>query len=327
MDSNSKQIIAITGATGFIGRSIFRQLTARDCIVRVLLRGPNNASLRASRHAEIIPGDLANQESLRRLVSGADAVLHCAGSVRGATQAQFDRVNVDGTRNLLNAVKAARTGARLLFVSSLAAREPQLSFYAGSKHRAEQLLEDEGKDIAWAILRPPAVYGPGDRELLPLFRLMAHGIAFTPGSPTARFSMLYVDDLSSAVIAWLQSGTPVEGVFPVHDGCVGGYDWHELGNIVGKLCDRKIRIVRTASWLLDVPAWANGRIGAAFGTAPILTPEKLRELRHEDWVCDNAEFQHAVDWRPKVQLHEGLRATPNWPGYRADRVALDESET
>lgn len=316
MNSEFKQVIAVTGATGFIGRSICSQLLAHDYSIRALIRSSRKTSLRALADAEIVRGELADQNSLRRLVSGTDAVIHCAGSVRGATQAQFDRVNVDGMRNLLHAIKASETTPRLLSISSLAAREPQLSFYATSKHRAEQLLKNEGGDIAWTILRPPAVYGPGDRELLPLFRLLGHGVALTAGLPTARFSMLYIDDLSYAVIAWLRSDPIVQGIFAIDDGHPEGYDWHDIARIVGELCNRKVRIVQAASWLLDLPAWVNSRIGAVFGSAPMLTPEKLRELRHHDWVCDGTEFQQVVNWGPKVRLREGLRATPNWPGHR-----------
>ncbi len=316
MDPKLKKIIAVTGATGFIGKAIYSQLLAHDFPVRALIRSPRKASSPVYRDAEIIHGDLADPDSLRRLVNGAEAVIHCAGSVRGATQAQFDRVNVEGTGNLLQVINTSATRPRLITISSLAAREPQLSFYAASKHRAEQLLKSEADEIPWTILRPPAVYGPGDRELLPLFRLMARGVALTPGSPSARFSMLYVDDLSSAVIAWLGSDPVAEGTFAIDDGHAEGYDWHDIGKIVGELCNRKVRVVRAPSWLLDVPAWANSRVATLLGTAPMLTPEKLRELRHHNWVCDSTSLQRAINWHPKVRLAEGLRSTPNWPGHR-----------
>ncbi len=316
MDPKLKKVIAVTGATGFIGHAICGRLIADNYSIRVLVRDPRKASARTFSDAEIIHGDLADPDSLQFLVSGADSVIHCAGAVRGATQAQFDRVNVEGTRNLLHAIKAGTTSPRLLFISSLAAREPQLSFYAASKHRAEQVLKKEGSGIAWTVLRPPAVYGPGDRELLPVFRLMARGLALTPGLPDARFSMLYIDDLSSAVVAWLGADLIAEEIFAIDDGHAKGYDWHDVGKVVGELCKRRVRVVRAPSWLLDVPAWANSRIGNLFGAAPMLTPEKLRELRHRDWVCEGTSFQRAVNWRPNVQLAEGLRATPDWPGHR-----------
>ena len=317
-----RQTIAVTGATGFIGQAICRQLLAEKYAVRVLVRQSQDTTLEVFNRAEVVPGNLGNQNSLSRLVKGADAVIHCAGKVRGATQAQFDRVNVDGTRNILRAIKATESGARLLLISSLAAREPQLSFYAASKHCAEELLESEGRDVAWTILRPPAVYGPGDREMLPIFRLMARGIALTPGSPAARFSLLYVSDLSNAAIAWLRMDAPQRQTFEIDDGRTSGYDWHDVSDVVEELCDRKIRVIRAAKWWLDLPAWINSRIGAVFGTSPMLTTQKLRELRHQDWVCDNSAFRQAADWRPRISLSAGLRTTPNWAGYRGPTTTV-----
>lgn len=201
-------------------------------------------------------------------------------------------------------------------LSSLAAREPGLSFYSASKCRAEELLRSEGGNIAWTVLRPPAVYGPGDREMLPLFRLMARGLAPATGSPTARFSMLFVEDLSAAAIAWLH-GDPVTGkTYALDDGHENGYDWHEISAVVADVCDRRVRVIRPPSQLLDLVAWTNSRLARLTGHLPMLTPEKLRELRHDDWVCGDTEFQQDHDWKPRFSLRTGLQATPDWQGYR-----------
>jgi len=311
-----KQVIAITGATGFIGGSICRQLLSQDHSLRVLIRSPGRKSPGSLQGATVIEGDLADEASLIRLVQGADAVIHCAGNVRGVTQAQFDLVNVDGTRNLLRAIKIAKSAPRFLLFSSLAAREPQLSCYAASKRRGEQVLQEDGDGIDWTVLRPPAVYGPDDRELLPLFRLMARGIALTAGSPAARFSIMYVEDVSSAAVAWLRSESVAGKIYVLDDGQINGYDWHDFAAIVGQLCGRKVRVIEAPSWLLDLPAWFNGRVAALTGRLPMLTTEKLRELRHHDWVCDSTDFQQDVNWHPRFPLADGLRATPHWPGYR-----------
>ncbi|MFQ5633998.1 MAG: NAD-dependent epimerase/dehydratase family protein [Gammaproteobacteria bacterium] len=315
-------MIGVTGASGFIGQAICRRLLAGNYTVRALIRDPRKAHLPALTDCEIVRGDVTDVDSLRPLVIGTDAIIHCAGNVRGASRDDFDDVNVGGTRNLLCAMSAVEAAApRLLLISSLAAREPQLSDYAASKRQAEQLLETEAGSITWTVLRPPAVYGPGDRELLPIFRLMAHGIALTAGPPTARFSMLYVDDLANAAIACLRSDSVAGGIFDVDDGHAGGYDWREVGRIVGQLCRRRIHVLQPAAWLLDLTAWLNVRLGAVFGTAPMITPGKLRELRHTDWVCDNAELRRAVDWRPVTDLTAGLRATPGWSGRRRTGIA------
>ncbi len=305
-------VIAITGASGFIGRSIARQLRAQGWRLRLLLRSGSAVAAFESLDAEVVRGDLDDARALSQLVQGASAVVHCAGVVRGARQRDFDRVNVDGLAHLLEALRASSPAPRLLALSSLAAREPGLSFYADSKRRGEQLLQREAQALDWLALRPPAVYGPGDREMLPLFRAMARGFAPVPGSTSARFSMIHVDDLARAVVAWLRQPGALSGVVTLHDGRGGGYDWTEVCETVAELCRRRVRPLRIPAPLLDVPAWLNARLSPLLGRAPMLTTQKLRELRHPDWVCDNAVIGARLDWRPRLRLREGLLETPGW---------------
>jgi len=303
--------IAITGASGFIGRSICRHLRAQDWRLRLLMR--SSASVLPDEvDAEVVRGSLHDPDALTRLVDGAYAVVHCAGVVRGASQQDFDVVNVDGLARLLDAIQAAAIPPRLLALSSLAAREPELSFYAASKRRGEQLLETQAESINWLALRPPAVYGPGDREMLPLFRAMAKGFALVPGKRTSRFSMIYVEDIAELVSVWLGRENVPSGVFALHDGRDGGYDWDDVCQVVSELCQRPVRSIEIPSLLLDVPAWLNARLSRWLGYAPMLTTEKLNELRHPDWVCDNASISELLDWQPRVQLREGLLQTPGW---------------
>ncbi len=305
------QLVAVTGATGFIGTCLCARLRGAGHRVRALVRRPENANGLRRDGVETLAGSLEDAAALEMLVAGADAVIHCAGSVRGATQADFDRVNVAGLQRLLAALQASDAPPRLLALSSLAAREPQLSFYARSKRRGEELLE-ASEAVAWTALRPPAVYGPGDRELLPLFRAMARGVAPVPGSPSARFSMLFVDDLAGAALAWLQCESHPQGIYTLDDGRRGGYDWHEVAAIVSRLCGRRVRLLRLPVGLLSLPAWLNRTGARLFGYAPMLTPEKLNELRHPDWVCDSDALIRATGWRPRVRLEEGLARTPGW---------------
>jgi len=307
--------IAITGGTGFIGQTIIRNLVEAGYRVRALVRSVERAGCISASGVELILGRLDDSASLESLTRDTYAVVHCAGAVRGATQEQFDRVNAAGVMQLLRVLESQDTPPRLLALSSLAAREPRLSFYAASKYKGEQVLINEARRVAWDVLRPPAVYGPGDREMLPLFSAMARGIAPVPGALHARFSLLYVDDLAAAVLAWIRSGTANNGVFTLDDGREGGYDWRDVAIIVGRVCRRRVRLLRVPAWALDIPAWLNRRASRLFGYAPMLTPEKLRELRHTDWVCNHAALQSATGWQPQVQLEEGLLKTPGWPCY------------
>ena len=285
--------------------------------MRALVRSPGKAADLQAAGVTCNAGSLEDEASLQALVDGVYAVIHCAGAVRGATQQQFDRVNVTGVRRLLQALERQEGAPRLLALSSLAAREPGLSYYAASKLGGEQVLIKEARRTAWVALRPPAVYGPGDRELLPLFRAMARGFAPVPGSVKARFSMLYVDDLAGAVLAWLRRDRVANGVYTLEDGHAGGYDWRAVAEIVSRVCRRPVRLLRIPAWVPGIPARLNQVAARLFGYAPMLTPQKLRELRHPDWVCDSAALMAETGWEPQVQLEEGLRRTPGWPGYQA----------
>jgi nucleoside-diphosphate-sugar epimerase len=304
--------VAVTGATGFIGQAICRLLHATGWQVRALARSEARTQVLRGVVDEWVPGDLDDRDALSRLCTNAVAVVHCAGVVRGVDARAFDSVNVDGVRNLVDVMSSHAQPARLLCLSSITAREPGLSFYAASKYRGEQVLEQQAGALTWIALRPPAVYGPGDREMLPLFRLMARGVAPVFGGKDARFSMIHVEDIARLVVCWLQCGPIENGIYSLHDGKREGYNWADVTTIVSRLCQRPVRAISIPSFMLSTPAWINRWLARRLGYAPMLTPEKLRELRHPDWVCDNDAIQKVLDWQPVLQLEDGLKNTPGW---------------
>jgi nucleoside-diphosphate-sugar epimerase len=259
--------------------------------------------------AQWTEGNLEDAESLRRLVRGAYAVVHCAGAVRGATGDHFYRVNVNGVARLVEVATETKTLPRFLLISSLAAREPQLSPYATSKRLGEKALVERAGKMRWAALRPSAVYGPGDREMLPLFRWMDRGIAPILGSEGARFSLLYVEDLAAAVLRWLHSETCSARQFELHDGHPQGYTWDAVINAAAHLRGGPILRLQVPVLVPRLLAAVNVMAARAMGYAPMLTPGKVCELRHPDWVCDNAPFSRETGWKPKISLKQGLRNT------------------
>jgi nucleoside-diphosphate-sugar epimerase len=306
------RIIAVTGATGFVGQALCQTLLDQGFQVRALVRNPTKAETLRTRGVKLLVGNFSDTCALTELITGSDAVIHCAGAVRGATQADFDKVNVQGLRQLIQVIQASNPNTRLLCLSSLVAREPALSFYANSKFRAEQVLQTEAQGLQWTAIRPPAVYGPGDKELLPLFQLMAKGFLPVPGSADSRLSIIHINDLVAAIIAWLGQDTPAQGIYAVEDGCEAGYSWRDLGTIIGKLTGRKVRLVPLPGFVLDTFARINSALAKRLGYAPMLTPEKLQELRHPDWVCSSEAFSQQFNWQPRLGLQQGLEKTPGW---------------
>lgn len=301
-------VVAVTGATGFIGGRLCLHLREQGCRVRALVRSPARAADLMRAGVELVPGDLAATAALRELLADAVAVIHCAGTVRGRTPADFAPANVRGLESLCAALRD-RPGCRLLALSSLAAREPALSAYAASKYAGEQVLLAQGDATPWTVLRPPAVYGPGDRELLPLFRIMGRGLGPVPGRLSNRVSLLYVDDLTAAISAWLRTPSVPRGIFSLCDPQERGYAWTDILATAGAVFGRRVRPLRIPAVALQGVAALNWAGATLMGYAPMLTPGKVRELCHPDWVCDGRELAGVLDWQPQVTLAEGLRLT------------------
>jgi nucleoside-diphosphate-sugar epimerase len=288
-------------------------LAATGRKIRALVRPASTHKRPADIEVRWIEGDLEDVASLGRLVDGADAVVHCAGTVRGATRAQFNRVNVDGTARLVNLAIDQHPKPHFLLISSLAAREPHLSPYAASKRAGETVLVEKSGKLFWAVFRPSAIYGPGDRELMPVFHWMKKGVAPILGSGNNRFSLLFVEDLAEAIVQWLDHRDSPAGTYELHDGQPGGYSWRDVIDTVAHLRQGKsvvaIKIPLVVAKLIAIFNLIGAR---AIGYAPMLTPGKIRELGHTDWVCDNTALNTATGWSPKTLLAEGLQRTLRW---------------
>ena len=251
-------------------------------------------------------GDLLNSAALQALLEDCDALVHCAGSVRGSSLEQFRQTNTRGTATLLSACETVAPGARLLLVSTLAAREPQLSWYARSKREGEDRVKASSLD--WCVLRPPAVYGPGDEEMKAIFDMMRRGVALVPGDVQARNSLVHVADLVTAMLACLESAKTSGQVLEVCDSKAGGYDWQELADAAAEVFQRRVRLLHPPAPLLNAVAWCNLAMAKLSGRAPMLTPMKLNELRFPNWVASNAAISGATGWSPETSLRDGLRA-------------------
>ena len=299
--------VALTGATGFIGRALLKHLVDQGFQVKALRRTCSHPPQPNPRELiEWQTGDLEDVDSLRELVTDVDAVVHCAGAVRGATLDEFKRINTDGVTRLLQ-VATEQKVSRFLLMSSLAAREPSLSAYALSKKLGEDVLRQNGDGISWSILRPPAVYGPGDREMQPLLKLIKRGIIPIVGEKEGRFSLLYVDDLAEAVSSLLRSDSVPQGqCFELHDGHPDGYTWQEIATMTTHLNGKEPHCLSIPRILMQTVSLANVSLARLVGYQPMLTPGKVRELFHPNWACDNTEITDATDWQPQVLFQEGM---------------------
>jgi nucleoside-diphosphate-sugar epimerase len=251
-----------------------------------------------------IAGSLEESQALESLVHDADAVIHVAGVISAPDSAAFERGNVAGTLAMLAAATAGGV-RRFVHVSSLAAREPHLSLYGASKVRAEELVERSGLD--WAVVRPPAVYGPGDKETLELFKMAKRGLVLLP--PRGRVSLIHVDDLARLLLALAQRSAPKRLTVEPDDGTPGGWSHKEFAHALGKAVGRRHVSLSAPRPLLHLAARLDGLVRR--GRAK-LTPDRAAYFSHPDWVVSSGRCPPAGLWHPRIETHQGLAATARW---------------
>jgi nucleoside-diphosphate-sugar epimerase len=299
--------IAVTGATGFVGEALLACLQASGVEARALARRPQE--VRAG--VEWVMGDLADSDALSRLTHGAEAVIHVAGVVNANDPAEFEAGNVAGTLALVEAAVAAGV-PRLVHVSSLAAREPGLSAYGASKARAEKVVMASGLD--WTIVRPPAIYGPRDRDMFELFRAARWG--FIPVPPReGRSSLIHVEDLARLLVALIPGGEGVtQRIFEPDDGKPGGWSHYELARAIGWAVGRRPWVVHLSPKTLSWAARTDRRLR---GQRARLTLDRAGYMAHPDWVATSKAAVPSGLWSPRIETREGLRDTAKW--YSAQR--------
>ena len=293
--------VAVTGATGFVGRQVVERLRRDGHRLRALSRRG------AVPGVTTIAGDLADPLVLQSLVEGAEQVVHLAGLVKSSDPAAFARVNVRGTELLARAM--APGSARLLLVSSLAARHPEVSAYALSKRAAEDVALGLLGPERVTIIRPPAVYGPGDRATLLIFQQLARGLLIAPGPRGARFSLIHVRDLAELISAVLTAGLDLPPLLEPDDGQPGGYGWGDLAAIASRATGRRVRTIRVPTRLLRQPARLADLLARRFGLDLPLTRDKLGELGHGQWVAGGPPLPAAL---PRITFEEGFGSTLDW---------------
>jgi nucleoside-diphosphate-sugar epimerase len=311
--------IALTGSTGFVGRHLAKALAEGGFALRLLVRQSLQDLDFGS--AETVIGTLDDEAALAQLVSGSAAVIHLAGAIAAPDAETFFAVNCRGTEKIAKAAMAASV-PRFIHVSSLAAREPDISDYGASKRAAEDVLLAL-RPAGLLIVRPPVVYGPDDRATLPLLSQLTHRTAFIPGKAKARFSLLYVDDLVAFLIA--EATGKAQGLIEIDDGRAQAYGWPDLIAMAAESEGHRAKAVYVPQWLLEGLAWPVARIGSALKLRVPLTPGKVRELYHPDWVA------RPTGLRPQgcIEFAEGFRRTIAWyreQGWLPVRAGADRRQ-
>lgn len=297
--------VAVTGVTGFVGPHLVAALARRGLKLRLLVRRWSPLPSLDGVEADMVLGDLSDEAALKRLVDGADAVVHAAGLIKARRPADFMTVNRDGTA-LLSALAPEAT---FVLLSSLAAREPLLSPYGASKHAAEAVVS--GRSGPWLTVRAPAVYGPGDRETLAYFRAVSRGLAPRPRLRDARLSLIHVADLAE-VLALAVERPPTPSTYEVDDGREGGYSYRDMADAAGRAVGRRPLALAVPRPVMAALARVNAVGNSLGGPVQILTPGKVAEIFHSDWTAHDRRLAAALGFQPRYDLAAGFRETILW---------------
>lgn len=311
----------VTGGQGFIGAHLCRRLLADGHAVRVLARPGSALDRLQGLPVEVVRGDLATGDGLAGAVAGADWVFHLAGALKGFRMEDLMRVNRDGARRLAEACRTARPD-RFLLVSSLAAGGPggadgrarteadppaPVSWYGASKLAGE--LEILAAGLPSVILRPPVVFGPGDRDVLGYFRLAAKGLLPVPGGCRRRYSVIYAPDLADGLVRAAQvpcpAGTVLHLTGPDLPWAVFGQRIAAALGVRARLLPLPEALVRFCGRAADLGARLRGRPG-------IFSSQKVAEMLAPGWVASPDRARELLGWTAPTGLDEALAATVAW---------------
>ncbi|MFM6832561.1 MAG: NAD-dependent epimerase/dehydratase family protein [Novosphingobium sp.] len=295
------ELLAITGATGFVGQAVLEFAARAGIEVRALARRPQEA--RAG--VEWVQGDLSDRRALQRLVGKASVVLNIAGVVNAPDPQAFEDGNVWGTLNVVNAALDAGV-PRFVHVSSLSAREPDLSVYGKSKLRGEKVVKASSLD--WTVVRPPAVYGPRDTEMFELFKLARRGIVPLP--PQGHLSIIHVNDLARLLLALIPGGEEVTHLtFEPDDGTPGGWTHNDMAKAIGIAVGKRVTALNLPAGMLRLGATLDARFR---GKGAKLTMDRVGYMCHPDWRVGEGLQPPPAIWTPQVETRMGLHATAGW---------------
>jgi nucleoside-diphosphate-sugar epimerase len=323
MMASRRHVALVTGASGFIGSHLVETLVDRDWRVRCLVRKTSRLKWLPTDDVSFINGAIDSPgEDLDRAVKGVSVVFHLAGLTSATDDALYTAVNAEGTRNVVEAMQRCAPDALLLFCSSLSAGGPAhgrpvnetdapapISAYGRSKLAAEEIVAASGLD--YLIVRPPAVYGPRDVDILAAFRMAVRGIALRVAPAGQRLSMIHAEDLARGLACAAEAEG--RGLYYMTDGMIHTYEsiTEQIARAVGK----RVKTIGVPVAVAAMTSRADRLRASLLGTKPLLTPDRVLELSQADWTCDDTRARLDIDYESRITLPDGLRATAEW--YRS----------
>ncbi len=269
-------------------------------------------------------GSFADPASIAAALADTGVVVHLAAATRARSEREYAAANVTATRNLLRAAQVAERGPRrLVHMSTMAAAGPSsggrpvaeddparpITAYGRTKLEAERAVLGAVAPPERAVIRAPAVYGPGDRDLLIYFRLARRGILPMPAGPDRWVQLVHVEDLARSIVRAC-SADAVAGIYQVAE--PRAYRWAEVAEMIAEVVGRRVRRVRLPAWAVRGSAAAVEAASGWVGRASIFNRDKARELLAEGWLCETGRARDQLGWEPRYTLRDGLEQTVRW---------------
>jgi UDP-glucose 4-epimerase len=322
--------VLVTGASGLLGSALCPILRDAGWEVRAMVRSSSSMDLVDTEEMEIVRGNVLEPASLEAAADGADAVVHAASSTLGRDEESIRHVNVDGTYNLVDALRRRRSRPRLVYVSSITAggfgtsqhplREDMIArpatTWGRTRLEAEEVVREHASTLGATILRFPTLYGPRDRFLPPLYRLIAFGVTVLPDDGSMELSILHVEDAARAAQTALSAGELEGGTYYVADD--RPVPFKRFCGVI------QAALGRSVSMPLKVSRAGMGRAGRILDRLQSLPqslerripqeacPDLVRLLMGRGLVCDGSLLRERTGWLPRMDLAQGARRTIAW---------------
>jgi nucleoside-diphosphate-sugar epimerase len=329
--SAQKKTAFVTGGTGFVGSHLVEELQRRGYDeVRCMVR--SDPKWLADFDVTFVRGDLSEETDLESALQGVTHIYHVAGLTRSKDDAEFVRANVDGTLHLLRAAERACPDVdRVLVTSTLAvvgtcgvqiATEDTpmnpVSGYGRSKAMMERRMaeqDEEGRSfydrLSLTVIRPPAVYGPREQDILTFFKTVNRGLCPIIGGDGADLiSLVHVDDLVRGMVDAAESGATIGETYFL--GSPDAYTWEQVRDVTVEVLGRRVLTVRVPPKLVNIVGAVTQKVAAVFGQYPPLNEEKAREILEACKACSSEKAASHFGYTPSISLEEGIRSTIRW---------------
>ena len=325
MQDGNPAPVLVTGGTGFIGSHLVERLIETGTPVRCLVRRKSSLAYLPAGRTQLVYGDLASGEGVSEAVEGVATVFHVAGVTKASRVERYYTGNASATRNLLDAMTAARRPpSRLVHVSTLAAVGPSpdgaplteeteprpLTHYGRSKLEAEQIVTSSAFARRAVIVRPPVVYGPRDTDVYLVFRSAARGVALRIGKQESYFSYVFVGDLVEMLLRAAALELAAGKIY--HAANPEPASWGQFNAEVAKLAGRKLHTVSIPPFVAMGLAFLSEVHSRLRARPSILSREKIREASCRYWVADTSRASRELGFQCRTSLEEGIRRTLAW---------------